>query len=68
MRSPFLIAQTMASCRDPKAATKKSVLAAVNTGKAGSNWLRKNTHGGFLKLQRENLCRTIKTQMSTESR
>lgn len=30
MRSPFLISQSMASCRDPEATTRKSVLAPVS--------------------------------------
>ena len=31
MRSPFFISQTMASCRDPEAATRKSILAPAST-------------------------------------
>lgn len=55
MRSPFLISQTMALCRDPEAATRKNVLAPAST-----NWPRENNQSGFLKLQREKLCRTGK--------
>lgn len=67
MRSPFLISQTMASCRDPEAATRKNILAPVSTTQDQTGQV-KTIRMAYLKLQREKLHRTSKKKTSRKGR
>lgn len=67
MRSPFLLSQTMASCRDPEAATRKNIPVPVSTTQDQTGQV-KIIRMAYLKLQREKLHRTSKKKTPRKDR